>query len=124
MDQEILNKFLIEMGDLLKAAKDFTLEQIPQVAREVLKYNAVVCVIWIVVGFVAMSLSHRFARWVRQLVEDNDDYTPMYFIVIIFFAISLAFILPNLIELAKIEFAPRLYLIEYLASLVKHPSCK
>lgn len=78
MDKEILNKFLTEMGDLLKTAKDFTVEQAPQVVKEVLKYNAVVDMMWIVIGLAACFVSYRFFKHIRALVADDSDWAPMY----------------------------------------------
>ena len=39
MNNEILNKFLIEMGKTLEQTKDFAMEQMPLVAKEILVYK-------------------------------------------------------------------------------------
>ena len=123
MDKEILNKFLVEMAELLKSAKDFTIEQAPQVAREVLHYRLASSLLAFAVGLAVFLCSILFFKHVQNMMKEDNDWAPMHILSCSFLGGSAIFVLENLDSIIKISLAPRLFLIEYFASLVA-PHCK
>jgi uncharacterized Tic20 family protein len=123
MDKTILDNFLVEMIELLRTAKDFTLEQAPQVAREFLHYHAILSLVWILVGFIGILFSFKFKNKTDEYVKKDPTNFPFYLFVAIPFLLSSALTLLNVMNLVEIELAPRTYLIEYVSSLV-NPHCK
>jgi len=123
MSQEILNKFLTEMGELLKSAKDFTVDQAPQVAKEILRYNLASSVAYFLLGVALLVAAAKTFKVLRKFQDDAGDYDvlPIFawgaYILSIIAGVCMFFC--NLSSILKITLAPRLYLIEYFAALVR-----
>jgi len=118
MNKETLDSFVGEMTNLLKTAKDFTVEQVPQVAKEILRYNAALDMMWIVVGMVGLFLSYKFYKFTKKLCK-TEQYEILYVVVGCTSIISVITTLASAADLLKIELAPRVFLLEYLARLVQ-----
>ena len=82
MGEELLAKFITEMTNVIKATKDFAMEQIPQVAQEVLKYQFYISLMWLCIGIICCALTLKFTKWVNKLTEKDFDYAPMYVVMI------------------------------------------
>lgn len=120
MDKTVLDKFLNEMGELLKTTKDFTVDQAPQVAKEILAYSLVYSIFWVLSGFVLLFLCYKFFKFAQKLCERDDDYAPIFVFVVLFFVISSLWTAVGMEHILKLYFAPRLFLIEYIGHLVSH----
>ncbi len=119
MDDALLNNFLTETLSFLKEAK----EQVPMVAQEVLNYYKITSSLY-VTGSTVLILASAYA--VKKLTvrnkyghieSDNEGY-----LVIIGIAnlINLPFFICNVYTLVQLYAAPRIFLIEYVANLLKH----
>src|SRR4051812_8154898 len=74
MDKEILNKFLTEMGHTLQQTKDFTLDQAPKVAKEILNYTLYEDLLLIFVGLIILFLGFRVYKYcIRK--DKQDPYS-------------------------------------------------
>ena len=119
MDGTTVDKFLTDMTEMLKNAKDFALEQLPIVAQEILKYNMAVSIVWSLVGATILAITSRFhIKTVIPAVTNDRDYAPLYIFVIVGYIVGSLVFLLNLMEVLKITLAPRVYLLEYMASLL------
>jgi hypothetical protein len=89
------------------------------VAQEILKYNLAVNIVWSLVGATILAITSRFhIKTVIPVVTNDRDNAPLYLFVIVGYIVgSLVFFL-NLMEVLKITLAPRVYLLEYMASLL------
>ncbi len=119
MTQEILNKFLSEMLGLLKETKDFAMEQIPQVAKEVLHYNLAVSILWTLVFGATFGMFVFFMTKIVKVVKEDGEYLPLLFFNGVPMLIFALLTLEKVTDVIKIYLAPRLYLIEYLSNLLK-----
>lgn len=116
MNNEILNKFLLEMVKLLETAKDFAMAQAPEICREVIKYNTVMGGLWLSSAVVFGLVAYKWGRKVFKNEEHSDAFVP---VTIISGFLSILIFAVNISDFIKVLFAPKLYLIEYFASLVQ-----
>lgn len=122
MEKEVINGFVQQMSDILKNAKDFTVSQMPEVCKEILKYNFLEAVFYVAVGVLVLVLSCFVAKFINgQHKKDPDgDWQWMHSVTIVLIVVGVLFLTSNGLDIVKIELAPRLYLIEYFAQLVSH----
>lgn len=125
MTQEVLTKFISEMCDLLKAAKDFTLEQAPKVAIEILHYRLAMAIVYMVIALIIGTLGFFLRKWAVKAYKENGErsnadmeFAWIFGWLAMLVACPVMFFI-NLIDLLKVTLAPRLYLIEYLSELLK-----
>lgn len=137
MKEDALSKFVAEMTEILKSAKDFTLAQVPDVIQQVLRwqlahaiYHMVLGLIFIIVAYNVKSAASRvLAKAVTKDKEGgyrNTDWTdhseivvPGLFGIVIAAVTGTIMLLSNLEDVIQITIAPKVYLIEYFATLVK-----
>lgn len=121
MEKELLNKFFQTMLDILQDAKSFMEKEIPLVCQEILKYNLYKSVIYSSLCGIAMSLTIYFSYKLFKFVAKDspgDEAIPIFIggFVSVFLLIGT---ISNALEAIQIIVAPRIYLIEYFANLVK-----
>lgn len=122
MEKEVINGFVQQMSDILKNAEDFTVSQMPEVCKEILKYNFLEAVFYVTVGALILVLSYFVAKIINdQHKKDlHGDWQWMHFGTIGLIVVGILFLTINGLDIVKIELAPRLYLIEYFAQLASH----
>lgn len=133
----------IELGiNAFIQGASFVSEQVPLVIKEILVYNAVLSGIWLLISIGAIISANYFAnKFIKPLAPwvDKADWYDMpesisrryysnsklkeaiVFARVFQFATIGIFLIPLLIHLfilAKIIFAPRLYLLEYGSRLI------
>lgn len=117
--QERANEVLLKMLEGLDRAGEFAVEQVPLVVQELLTWHLVVSLLWFTISAVVMITSIVFivSVW-RGRFEDRQDAA---LICLFLSTIPLAafFIMVHNIDWLQILVAPRLYLLEYAAGLVK-----
>ena len=120
---ETLQKQLIEVvNSAINAGKnvaDFAVEQTPLLVGEIITYNMVVSGIWTAVGlmsFVAIKVLFKKTEGLWEDDTENACFVRVFGSLILLVA---GFICQDLNTLIKTIFAPRLFLIEYAANLVK-----
>lgn len=101
-------------------AGDFIKEQMPIVIKELLAFNTAKYAIYsaICAAIVIAYLTFIYKYWKKEYPRDSEDG-----IAILGGGVSMiamvAFVIEGAIPLLKITLAPRVWLIEYAASLVK-----
>jgi len=106
----------------VQQAKDFASEQIPLVVEEILMYSLVSEVLLVLIALAVMGGYGLFVRWVikNKKLDDDADEGVAIFCVIIFgvggvaAAIALLCFISDMLDVIKIVFAPRVFVIEYL----------
>lgn len=127
VDKEILNKFMQAMLDVLKSAKDFTLEQAPDIMRQVVAFETARSAIWLGLWLTMPTAVAVLWIWVvrsdktrdAKLLDDEDFWAPLALVSFGAVAVSTIGIIVKSIDLAKVLVAPKVYLLEYFAELVK-----
>lgn len=109
---EILNKAL-EVGD-------FMTEQAPLVVQELLLYKTITHFLGFVFLSSLMFLSVKLFRWSELKSTDSGDIYRIYqFSSAVVFIIAALGAIHDIASFIKVIIAPRLYLLEYAAELVK-----
>lgn len=123
--KEKSSELLVKMIDFsIQSASDvveFSKQQIPQVIHELLMWRATNAAIWMLVGIVILIGMWKAFKAINKCVKDTgeDDNYIMHIGTALLAIIGLGFFLPNLLELLQILVAPKVYLIEYSADLIK-----
>lgn len=120
MDKEQLLKRADELLkfalDGLEAGKEFAMEQAPLVVQEVVKWGIIEHTLWIVIGlgvtFTMVVLLRKSLKFMP--VEEG----PLFLLPTIGLVVSVIIVCVNMFVVAKAYFAPRLYLLEQLRSLL------
>ncbi|AOQ26743.1 hypothetical protein [Vibrio phage S4-7] len=110
---------------------DFLSEQIPDVLSQLLLWYGVSNMIYALVGIVVLYACYRIVKkpkgtnetWLWEWSEYKEshrttDYAPFLFLLILPIIIGLA-LLGNIMYALQIFIAPKIWLIEYAASLAK-----
>jgi len=119
------SEMLIKMIDFsiqsMSDVVDFGKQQIPQVIHELLMWKATNACVWIVVGVILFILSWLTFKAINRYVATTgeEDAYIVHVVTAILFVIGGFFFIPNLLELLQILVAPKVYLIEYSADLIK-----
>ncbi len=106
----------------LKSAKDMAKEELPKICKEFLHWQFYICVIWLCVGLTIMSLSIWFFHLLKNSdwkENDGSDVAARWGVAIVGCLISSLFIVNNLLDMAYIYFAPRVYILKHLVDLIK-----
>jgi hypothetical protein len=133
MDRQILDNFVAEMLKILKEAKDFTLAQAPDVFRQIVALQLVNDIVWLV--FFAAVLGFGF--WLKKKGHErlalgrergSEDMSVQGAILIAAWLISLVVFtsgtMTNLLDLVKVWVAPKVYLLQFFADLIKPVATK
>lgn len=123
--KEKSSELLVKMIDFsIQSASDvveFSKQQIPQVIHELLMWRATNAGIWMLVGILVLIGMWKTFKAINKCVKDtgDDDNYIMHIGTAMLAIIGLGFFLPNLLEMLQILVAPKVYLIEYSADLIK-----
>lgn len=112
--QNAVKKLVDYIGDTVAFAKD----QLPDVAKEILVYNASVDHFWLVIWGVAAVISLLLI--VVGILTDTDGMAPIMSFAFLVFIVLSGFCY---MDLVKIQEAPKLYILDELKSRIPHPSC-
>ena len=139
--EQRINSLLDYLGQTAKDGIAFASEQAPLVAKEVATYGAVVGWAKVVIGvFLLAGVAFAIRKALAITKEDNPDYDPknnwsafnnkklgfengrtivllVCSIPVSAFGVSL--VAANMDDAMKATFAPRVYVLEYVAKLVK-----
>lgn len=118
-----LKPLVDQLTELIKNGTDLAKDQLPEVARQILRYEtawAVFDLISILLLIVALGFVARYC-W-KKAEEFDDVITARVFISAIgclvgFFLLVIG--MGDVRTLLKIHLAPKLFLIQYMAGLVK-----
>lgn len=125
--EDILKTYLItaleKTGNLVDKSVDMVMEQAPILMQEVLHwyfaYNLILFILGLIVLIAIAVIDYKLIKWEQSDRSDKDGFG--YFVSFMFSVITIPLTFLILINLTwlKIYIAPRLWLIEYAASLVK-----
>jgi hypothetical protein len=117
--KETAETMLVKLINAATTTGDFIVDQIPIVIKELLAFNTAKYVVFIVFGVALLVLWGLVLRTI-WLLRDEIDRVMCSLLSCFFLGVpALAIFGCNLLNLLKITFAPRVWLIEYAASLVK-----
>lgn len=124
MKEELVEKVqvvMVEIIDTMMKAKDFALDQAPEVISQLLMWKTVSSLMWFGFGIVlsmlcaySLKMWHKTIKWGDSY--NNDDVGWVFTLLFLVFICGMI-MLANLTWL-KIWIAPKLYLMEYAANLV------
>ena len=107
--------------DAGKNAADFAVEQAPLLVREIISYNIAINGLWVAIGVAVLFSLKPLGKKAKAMIKNGDE--ELVIPLCIFFGIAILFIVlfsvARLPYLLKAIFAPRLFLIEYIAQIVK-----
>ena len=121
-----MNESLVEAGNWVKATKEFAVEQAPIVIQEILKWGLVIelfqfiiSLMLLIAGIIMLKKSFK-DDWYKKA---DVNYSVGHFFAImgawIIFTIGVLTSVIEILDPIKVIVAPRLYLIEYFAHLVR-----
>lgn len=134
---EILQSYLTQFLDTVKAGTNFIVGELPKVAQEILAFNlqtdifyiclmTILTAIFIIVSIISNSF---FKKWKKEdrdrLFSDDNCFWwwirgVAFVIAIIMLIITLVVIPCCLYDIIKINTAPRLYLIDFVKNFIKN----
>lgn len=118
-------------GEVYDAAKgvttraiDFASEQIPDVIHQLLVWKLAESLAYVVLGLSIILIFFWTRSRVKAYVEADDGDKEIVLLYTVFcgglsFSIGGMFMFYNLLDVIKIWFAPKIFLIEYAADLLK-----
>jgi hypothetical protein len=127
MNKELEAQLASTLKDLTNTAgqiKDFTMEQVPDVIHQWLLYALIDNIMGFIFGSLLIWLSYMTAtKWSDQTKDHWGDWSESKMITTIFGGLlsvgSLFFVVENLSNIFKIIIAPKLYIIQHIASIIK-----
>lgn len=124
--KDAANQALIQLINTVTDAMTFLKGEIPIAVRELLTYYTAYHIVLMFLAIPLFALGYFMWRMYRKLPKrsntetDQFDVTPFPHIgVAILYGASAWVLIGNVIDLLKITLAPRIWLIEYAAHLVK-----
>ena len=120
----VLKPLINELVKLVKAGTNLAKQELPVVAKEILRFYFWASFIWVVTGLVLILAGlfchiHAIPAVVETAVRhyhdaDNDPSCGWIFGAVIGYLVGVAIVIINMIDIVKIKAAPRLFLLEYL----------
>ena len=112
-----------KMTQWLEVAGQFAAEQTPLLVNEILKYNLVENVVWLLVSLAVAAAGVYSLRWwgkvLSYLKEDTGIFYALWLVAsLVIFGVSLNAALSYFMTIFQIILAPRLYLLEEFVQLV------
>lgn len=119
---EALQKAQAVGGEIYDGAKsvagkaiDIATEQAPDLVHQLIVFNIASCIVAIIVAAIIMYYGFSYTKKIWPDIVDH----PEFMISMPAGVISFIVILVNAFELLKLTLAPKIWLIEYVAKLVK-----
>jgi uncharacterized membrane protein YidH (DUF202 family) len=120
-----LEEILTEIIQSAQTAKDFVIDQAPDVIQQLLAWHFWFHAAFVLILSVIMILAFFTARWfnlkriaAKERCKSADNYELCIGFSIVAVIVSFVFVVYNAIMMLKIYIAPKLYLLEYAASLI------
>jgi hypothetical protein len=128
MKEQALEKFVTTMTDILQSAKDFTLEQGPEIFRQVVAFAIGKSIFYVLIATIIMVIAWKASKPIVKEIRrekkaydmcDPDITIPLGLIVAFGSVGGGVLFVANAEILIQATVAPKLYLIEYFAKLVR-----
>jgi hypothetical protein len=124
MQQELLNRadsIFVAMKDAAVAAKDFAMEQLPDIVYQLIMFERAFLTITVFLPFIFIPLF--VVMFFKTSNENNEGACILYGFTTLFLFIAsfISFIsmIANFKSFLMVWFAPKIYLIQYLTELLK-----
>lgn len=121
--QNKASEVLVNMIDItVKSMNDvieFGKQQIPEVIHQLLLWQLTSSILWVVVGIVLALIGAWWCGKANKWVKQDSENAPAHIVTIILFGLSAWAIIANSLDALQIWIAPKVYLIQYAADLVK-----
>ena len=119
--KELTADALREITAYVHSAGNFVAEQTPLLCQEIINFGLakaiILTVIWLIFALVSYYIAHKLYKHGTKINCDEALRLGIALKIICPIGCSVGFIIMG-IQTAKIWFAPRLYILEYLAALV------
>jgi hypothetical protein len=123
MNNEALNKFVVEMTNILQSSKTFVIEQAPDVIQQVVKLHMAQALYLIGVGLVLLVSGMSIVTWANKKFKEGRDQEVLGMFAgimsVVCVGIGTLMFFCNLYEAVSIWVAPKVHLLEYFAHLVR-----
>lgn len=106
------------LGDLTKQGIDFAGQQVPLIAHDIVMYGAISGWVYTGLGLILIGIAVVLWRKIKDAEDSDASFLLMVGSVVLLSLGSLTFCM-HLNDAIKVTFAPRLYLIEWVADQVK-----
>lgn len=121
--QDKASEVLVNMIDItVKSMNDvieFGKQQIPEVIHQLLLWQLTSSILWIVVGVVLVVVGFWWCCKANNWIKKDPNNVPAHFVTLLFFVGGAWFIIYNALDALQIWVAPKVYLIQYAADLVR-----
>ena len=115
--QEALAELLGKANNGIDNASVFLASELPEVIQQLLSWHMVLSAIWLV-GFLCIFITFVWLFWFSCKQEDKvGDWGPGVFICVVLCVMSFVGIIKSTSTVLQIWIAPKVWLIEYAASL-------
>ena len=127
MKEELQNQLVEQVGDIAEMTKEGIMkaveviqEQCPLLVNEILTWHFVQSLILFALGMFLLASFWLYAKkmWRYTIEKENEFWIVCVYITITQNLIGVVFVFTNLTWL-KIAIAPRLFLMEYISTLIK-----
>jgi hypothetical protein len=112
---ETADKALVELLDVFIKTKDFAIEQAPDVVQQLLVWKFTISLLCFVITLATPALFLAVTHYLAKKNNDSSFYLPNMSLVLLIIPVSNG----HIIDWLQIWLAPKVWLIEYAASLVK-----
>ena len=123
--EKLVNDALSSVIETVRATGNFVIEQAPDVIRQLILYNTINLAMWVVLGLVVLLATYVVVKKFLKLEKTLNKYDSggALAAAVLSGAIGsvtgIGLIMSNISDLIKIIVAPKIWLLEYAASLVK-----
>jgi hypothetical protein len=119
---EALKQAVLDLIAYIKQGAAFVETQAPLIAQEYLRYWAIASCIYIGIGLVVTGIAFacwlKGRRWAPDDWRDNDGICPWYIAAVVGGWAGPTITIYWILELIRIQVAPRLYVLQGLKSLL------
>ncbi len=121
MNQDALNKFIVEMTNALSSVEGFAKKELPSICSEVLTYHKVDGFFSVFISLVLSTVAFFIYAHMKTKNPSNfnSDAELLWIPISLLLIVSLIMFSCSSEQLFKLYFAPKVFLLEYWAGLVR-----
>ena len=117
--QDIVKTTLLQLIDAVKQGGAWVAGQIPDVLHQLIVWTMVKGVVFMLFLLIIWPVYLRSMKKVRQVVDDESFMLTVVLTVTLLIMLTVFIVLNPVSDALKALFAPKLFLLEYAADLVK-----
>lgn len=116
---EVLVKMIDITVQSMSDVIEFSKQQIPEVIHQLLMWKATYAGVWMLIGVFLLTLAVIYGKKANGWIRTDSNNIPAHLLTVLLFTVGSYQFIDNLLIILQIWIAPKIYLIEYAASLVK-----